>query len=223
MMWAAGFSVPGAGGQTVVNPTPAQVINMSFGGVSSDPCAQTPYPAAIGQILNSGRVKAIVTSAGNEAGDASQSVPGNCSGVINVAATTRTGGLASYSNAGAAVTISAPGGDFGVNNDGPSRDGVLAYTDCGTTSPVPSALASTCPDPLDTAQPYIGFYFEGTSVSTPLVSGVISLMLSVNPTLTATDVRNILTSTARPFPNNSVPPRPARGRKRRRRCAKRPA
>jgi serine protease len=205
MMWAAGFPVPGAGGQTVINATPAQIINLSLGSISSvpSPCSQTLYPAAISQILATGRVKAIVTSAGNDAGDASQSVPGSCSGVINVAATTRTGGLASYSNSGAAITISAPGGDFGANNSGPPRDGVLAFTDCGTTSPVPSALASTCPDPRDTPQPYIGLYFAGTSVATPLVSGVISLMLAANPTLTSTDVRNILTSTARAFPNSS--------------------
>lgn len=39
--------------------------------------------------------------------------------------------------------------------------------------------------------------FNGTSASTPMVSGVVALMLSVNPTLTWRDVRLILAQTAR--------------------------
>lgn len=40
-------------------------------------------------------------------------------------------------------------------------------------------------------------YWSGTSQATPMVSGVISLMLSLNPDLTKTEILNILTSTAR--------------------------
>lgn len=52
--------------------------------------------------------------------------------------------------------------------------------------------------------------FTGTSASTPMVSGVVALMLAVNPELTWRDVRLILATTARqndfpPSPNPTIP------------------
>ncbi|RAR49617.1 S8 family serine peptidase [Flavobacterium lacus] len=41
-----------------------------------------------------------------------------------------------------------------------------------------------------------GSYWGGTSQATPLVSGVVSLMLSINPNLTVTEIRTILRNTA---------------------------
>jgi subtilisin family serine protease len=41
-----------------------------------------------------------------------------------------------------------------------------------------------------------GSYWGGTSQATPLVSGVVSLMLSMNPNLTVTEIRTILRNTA---------------------------
>jgi serine protease len=40
----------------------------------------------------------------------------------------------------------------------------------------------------------------GTSFSTPLVAGVAALVLSVQPTMTPKQVRQLLQGTARPFP-----------------------
>jgi len=202
MYWAAGFHVNGVPDNPTANL--ANVINLSLGGPG--PCT-APEQQAITDILGTSNVRAIVTSAGNKGDtgeDASQNAPGNCVGVINVGATTRSGSKASYSDSGTAVTISAPGGfisptdptDTGVN-------GILATTNCGKTSPVPSALASTCPDPRDTPQPFVGFFFAGTSSAAPQVSGVISLMLAANRTLSSTDVRNILRTTARAFPDST--------------------
>ena len=54
-----------------------------------------------------------VDQAGNENTNASTSTPANCSGVVTVAATGIGGGRASYSNYGAVVTLTAPGGDTG--------------------------------------------------------------------------------------------------------------
>ena len=42
--------------------------------------------------------------------------------------------------------------------------------------------------------------YNGTSMATPHVSGVVALMLSVKPTLTPDQVTSILQSTARAFP-----------------------
>ncbi|GGD17426.1 S8 family serine peptidase [Flavobacterium orientale] len=41
-----------------------------------------------------------------------------------------------------------------------------------------------------------GSYWGGTSQATPLVAGVVSLMLSINPNLTVTEIRTILRDTA---------------------------
>ena len=53
----------------------------------------------------------VITAAGNNNKDASGYFPANCKGVIAVAASTRQGTLAGYSNYGTIVTLSAPGGD----------------------------------------------------------------------------------------------------------------
>lgn len=177
MRWAAGLTVSGV----PVNTNPAHVLNLSLGSVGA--CSNFEQQA-IFEILNNTSVKAIVTSAGNSALDASLSAPGNCSGVINVGATNRSGGRASYSDFGSAVTISAPGGVLtGLPGD-TGADGILSLFNSGSTTPVADSYA----------------FFAGTSSSTPQVSGAISMMLAVNPNLNANDIRNVLVSTARAFP-----------------------
>ena len=100
VLWAVGMPVAGV----PTNPNPAQVINMSLGGATSCPQA---LQDAIDVALAQGTV--ITVAAGNESGNASDSAPANCSGVITVGAGTRTGDRASYSNFGVRVDISAPG------------------------------------------------------------------------------------------------------------------
>src|SRR6185503_6134884 len=46
-------------------------------------------------------------------------------------------------------------------------------------------------------------YRAGTSFAAPLVSGVAALMLSVAPDLTATQVRDLLKASTKPFPASS--------------------
>ena len=193
--WAAGISVPGVPG----NRTPAQVINFSLGGPGK--CSNSEQ-AAIDQILATGGVRAVVTSAGNEAADASNNSPGNCSGVINVGATDRSGNRASYSDFGPFITISAPGGFIGPPSaTEKGENAIISLVNCGLTVPIFSAV--NCPDPADSTRagsPHILAFFSGTSVAAPLVTGTVSLMLAANPSLNATDVRNILTASARSFP-----------------------
>ncbi len=52
-----------------------------------------------------------IRKAGNNNQDVSGFFPANCEGVISVAASTRDGRLASYSNWGPLISVSAPGGD----------------------------------------------------------------------------------------------------------------
>jgi serine protease len=90
-----------------------------------------------------------------------------------VAATGRTGGKASFSNFGAVVEVAAPGGS-----------GILSTLNAGQTGPGADSYAS----------------YNGTSMATPHVAGVVALMLSARSTLTPDQVTQILQSTARPFP-----------------------
>ena len=154
------------------NPNPAKVLNLSLGGFGA--CGTT-YQNAINSIVSAGSV--VVISAGNSNADASNYRPANCSGVITVAATSAAGSRAYYSNYGSTVEISAPGGDFS------SDTGVLSTLNTGTTVPV-----------ADTYESY-----QGTSMAAPHLSGVVSLMFSLNPHLTPSQVLQILQSTANPF------------------------
>jgi serine protease len=158
------------------NPFPAKVINMSLGGFGSCPNA---VQDAIDDALAQGSI--VVVAAGNESSNTSDFAPSGCSGVITVAATNRSGNLTFYSNFGQRVDISAPGGDL---DDG----GILSLSNDGQTSPGGDAYATEI----------------GTSASAPHVSGVVSMMVARDPTLTAGRVLAILQGTAREFPPGSV-------------------
>ncbi|QFP76078.1 S8 family serine peptidase [Deinococcus sp. AJ005] len=105
LRWAAGLEV--AGVQS--NPFPARVINASFTlkSVPHTGCAPT-MQSAVNEILAHGTV--IVVAAGNTNAPAWQNTPGGCRGVITVAATDDQDHRAPYSDWGAAVALSAPGG-----------------------------------------------------------------------------------------------------------------
>lgn len=170
MRWAAGLDVVGV----PKNPTPARVLNLSLGGFGD---CNVIYQQAINEVVASGAV--VVVAAGNDFADAALFSPGNCSNGITVHANDRTGAPAFYSNFGTAVEISAPGGDTEFPGGG-----VLSLLDSGTTV----ALNDSSYKEL-----------QGTSMATPHVAGVVSLMLSANPALTPPEVLEILQSTSRPF------------------------
>lgn len=120
----------------------------------------------------------------------------NYRGVIAVAAVNDQGKQSSYSEPGANIWISAPGGEFcnthtitttdrtgdaGENPTAPSLV-LLGYVDY-TSSIVPNHNYTKC--------------MNGTSAATPQVAGVVALMLQANPNLTSRDVRLILAQSAR--------------------------
>jgi len=155
---------------TLANP--AKVLSISLGGGGA--CGSTTQNA-----INSARSRgaSVIVAAGNSNANASNFSPANCTGVVTVAAVGRNGGKASYSNFGATVEVAAPGGSGGVNS-------VLSTLNAGTMGPGADNYA----------------LYNGTSMATPHVSGVVALMLSVKPTLTPDQVTSILQSTARAFP-----------------------
>jgi serine protease len=169
VLWAAGLPVTGV----PANPYPARVINMSLGGSTDCPQAMQD---AINQALSEGIVVAV--AAGNESDDASTSAPANCSGVITVGGSTRQGDRTDYSNFGARVDISAPGGDGDVAN------WIFSISNDGTGGPGNPTYKSEI----------------GTSFSAPQVAGTASLMFARNANLTPGRVLNIMSATSRAFP-----------------------
>ncbi|HPD57419.1 MAG TPA: S8 family serine peptidase [Smithellaceae bacterium] len=173
LRWAAGLSVPGVD----PNPNPAKVINLSLGGFGS--CADDPaWQAAIEEVVAAGAT--VVVAAGNWPIDVSYFTPASCNGVIAVAATNRAGGRATYSAYGSLIKIAAPGGE----TDPTLENGVLSTLNSGTQDPVASPGGDTYN------------YYDGTSMAAPHVSGIASLMLSVNPGLTPGVLLALMQSTA---------------------------
>jgi serine protease len=181
MRWAAGLPVTGV----PANPNPAQVLNLSLGGIGL--CSPT-YQGAIDAINAAGSI--IVVAAGNSSSNLNTTgyQPANCNGVIAVAATDRDGDKAFYSNFGATIEISAPGGEIFTNSPSPApQNGVLSTLDTGLTTPVAGTYG----------------YYQGASMAAPHVAGVLSLMLSISPTLNFSQSLQILQNTAWPFPAGS--------------------
>ncbi len=115
--------------------------------------------------------------------------------LIVVGAINASGIKASYANAGSNLWISAPGGEYGsdfpalISADLP---GCLKGFSKATSSPVNSFEYGHNLNPKCNYTSTM----NGTSAATPIVSGVIALMLEANPNLTFRDVKHILAATA---------------------------
>lgn len=102
IVWASGGAVEGV----PINPTPGRVVSMSFTGDADCP---SYLQAAIDEAVQLGALP--VAAAGNDGVNTTDFFPANCRGVLAVAASTRQGGLAAYSNYGPDIALAAPGGD----------------------------------------------------------------------------------------------------------------
>ena len=182
LRWAAGLPVPGV----PPNANPAPVVNLSLGAPGA---CSVEEQRAVDDALATGRVKAIVTAAGNDAGDSLGITPGNCRGVLAVTAIDRAGRRATYASGGANVALAAPGGVFAANAARPD-DGILSLFNSGRTTPVADSFA----------------FAVGTSEAAAHVAGVAALALSVQPALSADALRALLQRTARAFPDASCTP-----------------
>ncbi|TLM74722.1 hypothetical protein FDW81_04755 [Pseudarthrobacter sp. NamB4] len=175
IIWAAGGQVAGL----PVNPNRAGVINLSVGG--DGPCSVTEQNA-INFAHNAGAT--LVAAAGNSGLDAADTSPANCQNVITVAAAGRDGARAPYSNHGAVVDITAPGGNMDNTAEGHAR-GIVSTSNWGNTVPEGEAYE----------------FLHGTSMAAPHVAGVAALLISeVGSTYTPDMVEKRLKATARPLP-----------------------
>jgi serine protease len=185
--WSGGLSVSGV----PANPNPAKVINMSLGGSLSagQTCAtnDTATQNAINAVVAQGA--SVVVAAGNSNKDTKTFTPASCNNTITVAALNRANARAYYSNYGLDVDIAAPGGDTqtDTNGNGIKDDGVL------------STLLNS------NGSSYTYTYYQGTSMATPHVAGLVSLMLARNPSLTPAQILAKLRSTSTPISSSQCP------------------
>jgi len=166
MRWAAGLEVSGV----PVNENPADVINLSLGG--EQPCSGS-LQSAVDEITALGVM--IVASVGNEAKDASLYSPANCFGTATVGALTVSGTLATYSNFGNFVDLSAPGGDTGSQ--------IISTVDRGTTTAIGPGYAA----------------YRGTSMAAPHLSGVLLIARGYDPLTPSDALYEVLFNNLAPF------------------------
>lgn len=176
IVWAAGGTVQGTPAVTP-NPTPARVINMSYGSYETS-CEQSLADAIA---YARSRNAVLVAGVGNNGlqTDGISLSPARCRGVVAVGGTTREGGRAPTSDYGPMVALSAPAG----GNSG----WIMTLTNSATSGPA---------GPGGDGYRYQG----GNSFAAPHVAGVAALMIGKNPSLSGANVEARLNLSARTFP-----------------------
>ena len=173
-----GFGTTGAvaNGITFATDKGAKVISLSLGGSAS-----TTLENAVRYAYEHGVT--VVAAAGNGGPTGSPNYPAAYDAyVIAVAATRYDAAVAPYSTRGLYVDVAAPGGDTSVDQNGDGyADGVLQNTFNPTTK-----------NPRDFGY----WFFQGTSMATPHVSGLAALLIAKGAS-GPTAVREAIEKTAR--------------------------
>ena len=203
------------------------IFNQSWGLVpnSGNDVIEPSYLAQLKsgvETLRSGKGAIYVKASGNSfnQGVNSNMDPYNTNPyTIVVGSITASGVSASYSQGCSCNLISAPGGEFGINEPAIITTDVMGGLS-GYSKGELSFLANTFEDGNE-FNPTCSYTstFNGTSSAAPMVSGAVALMLEANPNLEWRDVRHILISTAKKihasvsdFDSNlisSLPPSPS--------------
>ncbi|HYM14511.1 MAG TPA: S8 family peptidase [Dehalococcoidia bacterium] len=175
--YGVGDSVATARGILYAAHNGARIINLSLGGVEDAQVVRD----AIDEATRDGVL--VVAAAGNN-GQGTVSFPARLPGVLAV-------GAASSANPGQRAPFSNWGPEIGVVAVGQNIIGTLPPSRC-------NFLLPCLPD---------GPYAEGngTSFSTPQVSGLAALMLSLNPALTPAQLISIIEGSATALPAGATP------------------
>jgi serine protease len=155
-------------------PSPiADVMNLSLGGGGFSQTEQNVFTE-----VHDVQGVIVIAAAGNES-SSSPFYPAAYNNVVSVSAINFNKDLAWYSNFGSTIDVAAPGGDTGadLNADG-FPDGVL----------------STCGDDIGGSILPTYCFFQGTSMASPHMAGVVALMKAADPTMTPADLDTWLMS-----------------------------
>lgn len=191
IQYAAGLPVslthPDGTSETITNPTPANVINLSLGGPGLSTQEAAPMCDAIAQAR--GRGVLTVAAAGNR-GSTEAYHPAACEAAVAVGSVTLSGASAPqaayYSNHYPKVELTAPGGA-----------GLTGSTFNGNTlngNPYPDEIMSTGWDYASGTPSYVSM--SGTSQASPQVAALAALLLSKGLTNGAEDTLTRLRATA---------------------------
>ncbi|HHS50016.1 MAG TPA: hypothetical protein ENN07_02755 [candidate division Zixibacteria bacterium] len=160
----------------------SHVISMSLGGLGG---SSPTIDSGLAYAHEGGAV--LVAASGNMAPLFSAvAYPASDARVIAVGSGTRAGQKASFSQFGAELDLVAPGGESSLFG---------GATETIWSTWVVSVFEANS-DPSLSPADHIYMSAEGTSMACPQVAGVAGLILSQNPSLSSTDVRNILNASA---------------------------
>ena len=157
----------------------------------------------------------LISNAGSfVGGDSSSTIdePGNARGVLTVGSFNSKGSWPSLAGPQDESATYAVGALSSFSSHGPTRDGRTKPEICAPGAWIAAALSAdayqfsylTHPDGVHAME-------LGTSMAAPHVSGAVALLLSLDSTLTTSEVRSILTGTAARNANTGSVPNPSWG------------
>ncbi|MCM1042531.1 MAG: S8 family serine peptidase [Bacteroides sp.] len=162
----------------------AKVISLSWGNTA---VSETDR-AIIQSCIDSNII--VVAAAGNEGLKDSPLYPAYLPGVISVASVDNNRQISSFSNNGEWVCIASPGGKI-IQGDRETQGCIFSTTYCTSQRYRLGAIS------FANGEYYDGMF--GTSMATPIVSGLCGLILSADSTVDPYLMREILVSSAQPI------------------------